>query len=782
MDKNTNNNSRINLVDLFLYLLSHWYWFLLCALLCCGYAYYRYAQKPFIYRSTATVIVKDPSSARTTASLSNYSNQINRVDMTNEILQLQSKQLMSQVVTALDADINYTIPIKLRNVELYHLAPVQMHIVRDEKTPDSFQLTATTLDANTLRIELNDGRSAKVALGDTILVYNTKVYFTPTLFVNGDAAGKAVIITKVPVANAAAAFLSRLNITQDEGTILHLSLQDFSIYRANDVLNTLVEKYNEDAIREKNRIAVNTAQFINERLLIIQEELGGVEDQIARFKTSERIMDVDQATTQYLNENKGYNDEIVKVETQLKLAEYLRDHITNSFQSYETIPVNTGLEDAKISNEIAQYNNLILQRDRLLEASSAESPAVKQVEGTLLPLRQNILGSINNLITSLNVRRSDLGSLERESLRKFTAMPSKARQLLSIERQQKIKEDLYIYLLNKREENALTQAMVDNNARMIDSASGSIAPIYPSRNKMLLIALLIGLLIPAVILIARLFLDTRIRSRKDLEDENCSVPFLAELPKAKTKKLKKGEKPDPTKPAYCVSTNKSFPESLRLMVTNLEFMKPEGCTHAVIASTSFNVSAGKTFVTTNIAACLADAKKKVILLDLDLRKRTVSGSFSLKHNTVGLSNYINDEELTIDRIIHQDVMDGVDFIPAGHIPPNPTELLSRQRFDALINELKNRYDYVLLDGVPYNAVADMMVLQRLVDMNLFIIRSGQIDRRNLPALEELYEKKKLKNPCIVLNGTEYKGLYGYGYGYGYGEEKKGLLKRKKKNE
>ena len=302
MDNKNNNNSSINLVDLFFYLLNHWYWFALCILLCCGYAYWRYAKTPFIYRSDATVIIKDPSNARTTASLSTYSNQINRVDMTNEILQLRSKQLMAQVVTATDADIDYTIPIKLRNVELYRSAPVQLHLLRDEDTPESFSLTATKLDDNTIRVKLSDGREAKIALGDTVALYGTNVVFTPGASFNREGAEKTVTITKHPVASAAAGFLSRLQIKQSNGTILNLSLQDYSALRACDVLNMLIEKYNEDAIRDKNRIAINTAQFINERLLIIQEELGGVEDQIARFKTAERIMDVDQATSQYLSE------------------------------------------------------------------------------------------------------------------------------------------------------------------------------------------------------------------------------------------------------------------------------------------------------------------------------------------------------------------------------------------------------------------------------------------------------------------------------------------------
>ena len=558
----TNNNSRINLVDLFLYMLGHWYWFVLCVALCAGYAYWKYAKTPFTYRADATIIIKDPSNTRMSVSMSTYSGMINKVNMTNEILQLRSKQLMTETVKSLNADISYTLPIKLRNVELYQATPVKMTILPDEGAPDYLRLTVTTLDPSNIKVELPDGRSARVALGDTIPVGNARVIFTPTRYYHGEASGKPVTITKQPVWNAVSYFLSRLSISQSEGTILRVSLQDYSAQRACDIINTLIVKYNEDAIREKNRVAVNTALFINERLMLIQQELGGVEDEIAQFKAAERITDANAASTQYLNESKQYSAQIVKTETQLKLAEFLRDFITASFESYETIPVNTGLEDAKIENEITQYNSLLVQRERLLKASSEESPAVKQTEATLLPLRQSILGSINNLITTLEVQRNDLSDQEHESLRKFTTMPAKARQLLSIERQQKIMESLYIYLLNKREENALTQTMVDNNARMIDNAAGTPYPINPNRNRMLLIGLLVGLLIPAVILFTIIFLDNKIRTRRDLVDEGVQTPFLAELPKAKMKKPKKGEKPDPKHTAYSHSFSRSFTESM----------------------------------------------------------------------------------------------------------------------------------------------------------------------------------------------------------------------------
>ena len=389
---------------------------------------------------------------------------------------------------------------------------------------------------------------------------------------------------------------------------------------------------------------------------------------------------------------------------------------------------------------------------------------MKEVEANLNNVRQNILGYIDNLMMSLNLRKEDLQQKDSEAMQRFTTMPAKAREMLDIERQQKIKESLYLFLLNKREENALAQSMVDNNARKIDDAVSSGAPIYPNRNKMLLLAFLIGLAIPLVILLSLLFIDTRVKTRKDVENA-VGVPFLAEIP---LKKLKKKEKKEIKNGVYYDPNSKGvFTEAMRLMTTNLEFMKPEGVDHAVVAATSFSTSAGKTFIDTNLAACLSDANKKVILIDVDLRKRTISKQFGLKHKVTGLSNYLFDDTIPTEAIINENVIEGVDFIPAGHVPPNPTELLNRKRFEDLIAELKKKYDYIILDSVPVNVVADPYVINRVTDMNIFVLRSGQIDKRILPELDTLYESGKLKNMAIVLNGSQLRRAYGaYGYGYG----------------
>ena len=769
-DQNTsskNRNNQVNLVDILLYLLRYWYWFLLCIGIAVGITYYYYAKTPFVYRSDVTVVIKNPENTQRTVRLENYSNNINNVNITTQILELRSKSLVQNVVEALDVDFDYTIHKGLRDIELYRDSPVWIDLERKDDNLPVFSGRIVLKDASNVALHIDSGKAIEAALGDTISIGGRSAVLRPGKGYSPEWYGKAVQVRKIPTSSAVNAFRSRLRVTQAQSdeSILTISLQDYSLERANDFLVMLVEKYNDDAIREKNRIAVQTAAFINERIGIIEEELGDVEKDLAKFKSSQRLMDVDETASGYLSEARVYDTELLGIETRLAMADYIRDYVTKHYNSFDMIPFNTGLDDRNADQAIAKYNELVLTREKLVEASSTESPAVKQVESSMLAMKNNIIGIIDNLKVGLDIRKKDIQKQENASLKKFTAMPSKAREMLSIERQQKIKESLYMFLLNKREENALTQAMVDNNARMIDTAEGSSVPVSPSREKMMILAFLIGILIPAIILLLKLFLDTRVHTRKEIE-ETISVPFLAEIPLKKKRKNKGGKE---SLVEYDPNSKGIFTEAFRMMCTNLDFMKPTGTGSAVVSMTSASVSAGKTFVTTNMAACLADAKKKVILLDLDLRKRTLSAHFGLRKHVNGVSNYIYDEAMTLDDVIKKDMIPGVDFIPAGHTPPNPAELLNRPRFETLINDLKKVYDYVILDGVPFNVVADPMVINRVVDMNLYVIRSGQMDRRGLPDVEELYNSGRLNNMAIVLNGSEI--VKGYGYGaYGYGEK------------
>ena len=773
-------NEQVNLIDIIYYLIGNWYWFILCILVCLGITYFRYARITYRYSASVTAIIKNAGDDIRTARLDAYDKMVNTVSVSTEELQLRSMTIMSEVIKALDADVSYVDQIKFRNVELYtSLSPVRVAFDRDNSDPGTFSVTVMPLDAHNIRLHTSSG-SQTVALGDTISLGSGRVVFLPTANYGPETYGQQIHISKEPVTWAANHFISSLRITHNK-QILRLTVEDFNAQRAADVVNMLVVKYNEAAVREKNRVAVNTERFINERLAIIEQELGSVEGSMAAFKTENQLMSVGDAASMYLGDSRGYGAELVEVETRLSLSNYLKDYIVKSADTFQMIPANMGIDDPNVDLVVSQYNEQILRREKLITASSTESPAVRQVDASLNSMRSNILGLIQNLQTSLEIQKRDLSERERAAVQKFSAMPSKELQMLEIQRQQSIKQELYLYLLNKREENALSQAMADDNLRVIDPAWANYTPSYPQRMKMALLAILIGLLIPAVILIARLFLDTKIRTRKEIE-ENIDVPFLAEIPLNKdlrhiifksSKHKHDADKPSPF--VYDPNSHSVFTEAMRMMCTNLAFLDPDSKLPMVIATTSYSSSSGKTFVTANMVACLADAQKRVVLVDTDMRKRSMSGAFELKHKTLGLSNYLYDLDVKLDDILHQDARPGIDFIPAGPTPPNPTELLARPRFDELITLLRERYDYILLDGVPIQMLADPLVMNRVVDTNLFILRSGQLDRRILPQLDELNEKRHLHNMAIVFNGPQVKrrhgygfGSYGYGYGYGYG--------------
>lgn len=773
-------NEQVNLVDLFYYLIGNWYWFLIVVMASLAVAYVRYARMPFVYSSQVTAILKNPGDDIRTVRMEAYDRMVNNVSVSNEELQLRSMSLMTEVVKALDADVCYLDRIKVRDVELYtSLSPVRMVFDRENADPGIFEVTIMPLDANNIRLHSSDG-SQTVALGDTVALGSGWISFVPTPRYTPDCYGQMIRVRKYPVSTSAGKFISQLRIDHEK-QIIRLRELDFNAQRAADIVNMLVIKYNEGAIREKNRVAVNTERFINERLSIIEQELGSVEGAMANFKSANQLMSVDQAASMYLGDSRNYSAELVEVETRLALSSYLKDYVVKSADSFQMIPANMGLNDSNVDQMVSQYNDGVLRREKLVAASSPESPAVRQADASLNTLRNNILGLIQNLQTSLQIQKRDLSERERDALQKFSSMPTKEQQMLEYARQQSIKQELYLYLLNKREENAISQAMADDNIRVVDPGIASYVPVSPQRMKIIMLAILIGLLIPAVILIARLFLDTKIRTRKEIE-ENIDVPFLAEIPLNKEirhiifrgSKHKHG-KEDPSPFVYNPNSHNVFTEAMRMMCTNIAFLDPDSKLPMVIATTSYSSSSGKTFITANMAACFADAQKKIVLIDTDMRKRSMSGAFNLKHKTTGLSNYLYDLDITLDDILYKDARPGIDFIPAGPTPPNPTELLSRPRLDELINLLRERYDYILLDGVPIQMLADPLVMNRVVETNLFILRSGQLDRRILPQLDELNEKRHLHNMAIVFNGPQVKkrhgygfGSYGYGYGYGYG--------------
>lgn len=775
----TNNSSNkndqgLNIVDLFMYLASQWKWFLLSILICGGIAWYNYARAPLVYFRSATVIIKDPSNKASTSGLDRFDNFINKVNVANEILQFRSKKLMREVVQRVHADVSYQIKDGLRSNELYNESPVLVSLP-DALPEQSFSFTMTLKDAKTVTLSDFSGIEAKpsyeVALNDTVaIIEGMNVVVTATNYLRDSWLNTPIRVQKLPVESMVNYYKNALGIQQEEeeASILTLALKDSSPARAEDVLNTLITVYNEEAIKEKNQVAVNTANFINERLIIIERELGNVESNLESFKQRNQIVDIASSAGMYMTESQKYNADAMELETQLRLANFIKDYLTDPSKETDLIPSNTGISDMNIENQISLYNAAKLKRDHLIDDSSVNNPVVQELNNSLRAMKQSIIRAVDNMIVSLNVKRNDAQNREMRAQDRVTAIPTKERQMLSIERQQKIKEALYLFLLNKREENALSQAMADNNARVIDGAEGSNAPISPNRNRILLLGLLVGIALPGAVCLAILFMDTRVHGRKDIEGV-ISVPYLGEIP------LDKEAMKDHRKKVMAVKEQGDdiVSEAFRILRTNMAFLSKKDKPAQVITFTSFNIGAGKTFIARNLSMSLAYMKKRVVMVDLDIRKGTLSRHFG--HYHVGVTNYLSDNTVKVDDIIqHQE---GFDLIPAGILAPNPAELLMDNRLDELMNELRTRYDYIIADNVPVGLIADATIANRIADLTIFVVRAGKLDRRQLPDIEKLYQEKKLKNMALVLNGANperhgYGYSYGYGYGYGYGTKKK----------
>lgn len=771
------NDTGINLVDLLAYFASKWKWFLLSVLVCGGIAWYHYARSPLVYFRSATVIIKDPSNKTSTTGLDRFDNIINKVNVANEILQFRSKKLMREVLQRLHADISYKLEDGLRSNELYNQSPVLLSFP-DALPEQHFAFTVTLKDKKSL--VLSDFTGIDVKSDFTVEMYDTvtlsrgmRVVATPTNYYNDSWTGTPIRVAKLPMESMVNYYKSALGIQQEEeeSSILTLALKDGSAARAEDILNTLINVYNEEAIKDKNQVAVNTADFINDRLIIIENELGGVESELETFKQRNQIVDIASSAGMYMSESQKYNTDALELETQLRLANFIKDYLTDPAKETDLIPSNTGIGDMNIESQINLYNTAKLKRDHLIDDSSVNNPVVLELNNSLRAMKQNIIRAVDNMIVSLNVQRSDAQSREMRAQNRITSIPTKERKMLSIERQQKVKEALYLFLLNKREENALSQAMADNNARVIDGAEGSNSPISPNRNRILLLGLLVGLAIPSLACLGILFLDTRVHSRKDVEGI-VSVPYLGEIPQDKEAgKLNEQESPFLLAKEQRDST---VSEAFRILRTNMAFMARKDLPQQVIIFTSLNEGAGKTFISKNLGMSLVLAKKKVILIDMDIRRGTLSRQFHLKK--IGLTNYLADNTLLAEDIIqHQD---GFDIIAAGAIAPNPAELLMDERLDNLVTELRRRYDYIVVDSVPVGIIADATISNRIADLTIFVARAGRLDRRQLPEIEQLYKENKLHNMALVLNGADlrrrygYYGYYGYSYKYGYGKKKK----------
>lgn len=770
----------IRIQDLWSMFVPKWYWFAISLFITLTIAVLYLLSTPPIYTRTAAILVKDNSKSSSSTSAMNDFSDLgifkSNTNINNELLTLKSPTLMTEVVNRLGLNETFTIRKGLKNVDLYKVSPVTITFCDKIEVPLSFTIKFSSKEAfaiSELEISGEDiGETLSAQMGDSIQTSAGIMIVSPTQEFTDAFIGTSIRYVRGSVRAAVDTYSNALvaELGNEDATIINLSINDTSIRKAEDILNTLIEVYNENWIRDKNQIAVSTSQFISDRLGVIESELGHVDENISSYKSEHLLPDVQAASSLYMAQSAENNKELSTLNNQLSTAQYIRREL-NTKQLDQTLPANSGIVSANIETQISEYNNLVLDRNRLIANSSEKNPLVKNMASSLQSMQRTIIQSVDNLIVSLNTQIRSLRRQEEATTNRLASNPNQAKYLLSVERQQKVKEELYLYLLQKREENELSQAFTAYNTRLITAPRGGMFPTAPRKMNILLVAFAVGLLVPAVGIFMKENMNTKVRGRKDLE--NLSIPFIGEIPQYSGTKKKwwefKHRKRQDMKTIVVNEGNRNIiNEAFRVLRSNMDFMASKDNNQHVFVLTSFNPGSGKSFLAINIAISFAIKKKKILVIDGDLRHRTVSSYVDSPNK--GLSDYLNNQiEDWKEIIVSYKGYTNLHILPIGTIPPNPTELLEDSKLSMLIEALRPEYDYIFIDCPPVDIVADAQIIEKWADRTIFVVRSGLLDRSMLSELENMYTGKRFKNLSMILNGTESTGgRYGYRYGYHYG--------------
>lgn len=773
----------VDIKDLLSISLSKWYWFIISVIVTMFLATLYILYTPPVYTRTTTILIKDDEergnpleSAMKQFNLSKTSNMIQ-----NEILSLKAVSLMTTVVERLNLNDTYHTKNGLRSVDLYHLNPVSVTMIDSVNSVVGFKFEVDK--AGRVKMwdfkDIEGGISGKAegSIGKTIDTPVGKVIFSRTPWYNEKYLDETISFNHSTPLKTAKFYVKEITIDlgDKDANVLNISIKNSSIAKADDLLNTLVQAYNERWITDKNQVAVATERFINDRLISIERELGDVDTDISAFKSENLLPDLEESSKLYLAQSTKNQEIQLELNNQLYMAKYLRKEMASNNIDIP-LPSNSGIDNSALEQQISEYNTMVLERNRLIAASSESNPLVKDLTASLKSLHSNILISLDNAITSIDTQLRGIKGQEATTSDRLAASPNQAKYLMSVGRQQKVKESLYLFLLEKREENQLSQAFSTYNTRIIDPPFGEDKPTSPRTMMVMLVAFMCGLLIPFGIIFLRETFNTRVRGKKDIE--SLTMPLVGEIPAIKDEnhngKTKIGKKRvNAGIKDLVVSEGKRdiVNEAFRVLRTNLEFMgnKEKGC--KVVMITSFNPGSGKSLICMNLAASLGLKGKRVLVIDSDLRRTSASAFVDSPRN--GLSDYLSGAISDYRKlIVHLDEARNVDVLPVGTIPPNPSELLSEPSMTSMVSEIKADYDYILLDCPPIDIVADTAIVSKLAERTIFVIRAGVFERTLVPELEKLYRSDRFNNMSLILNnvqttGSRYGYRYGYKYGYGY---------------
>lgn len=800
------NNANIadTISELVLQCLKHWKLFVASFVVIVGLQVFSLLRKESLYQSKASLMIKEETSgglgnmAATLGELGGFAASLN-VD--NEVEALKSPAVTSKVIDLLKLNIDYKQIKSIKKITLYGSnRPFEISfpdaldskaysvegVLENEDTFVIYKITSehnkrkTTYEDLDYRLNIYQRDSVETEIGT--LKINPNERFTNGLYAEEDIrveikwTPKKSIIEKVNEK-------VRVELANRRSSVINLSIIDESIERADDILNTVINVYNQYWVEDKNQIINTTSKFINQRLDVISNELFEVDRNISAYKSKNALPDLAAIVSVDLAKQSEAEKKIIELQSQYTMAKNLQEFVNNPENYDKVLPslTITGLSSGSSGNaEITEYNTTLMERNRLASANSVSNPLVVDYDRRLDGMRKAIAQTVSTQVDQLKTALNDMIAERNRASGRIANSPNQANDLLGVERQQKVKEALYLYLLEKKEENDLSQAFTAYNTRVITPPMTAIKPVGPKVLSSIVIAIFFAGLLPLIYIYVKVSLDTFVRSRADL-DARVKIPFLGNIPfygktPSKIKQLfkKKNQEDQPSEIIVKRGNGSAVNEAFRMVRSNLELMNSRLLANreeksVVTMITSAIPGSGKTFVSLNLAAAYALKNNKVVVVDVDLRKATLSKSFGSPHK--GVTSYLSGTS-TLNEITIKNAsgMDNLDVVPAGAIPPDPAELIDSPQFKKMIEELRAKYDVVLLDCPPTEPVTDSLVITRLVDRTVYVVRVGRLKRTFLYTLQDYYERKRFTNMTTILNAVD--GMRSKSYGYGYGNIEK----------
>ena len=789
------SEEQFNIQEILFRCLVHWPWFVFSVIVCiaCAWGYLRLTTP--VYNISATVLIKDDKKGGGTSvsselermGLDGFVSSSGNVD--NEIEVLRSKSLSEEVVNNLGLFVTYMDEDEFPKKELYQTSPVLVSLTPQEadKLPGRMEVAMTLQPTGVMDVQMKVGdKEYRKEFEKLPAVFPTDEG-TVAFFVNNDtlSAVRPESVTKERHITAfinrpfsvAKGYASSLSIapTSKTTSVVVISLKNTNPRRGRDFINKLLEMYNINANNDKNEVAQKTAEFIDARIGIISKELGSTEQDLENFKRTAGITDLSSEAQIALTGNAEYEKKRVENQTQINLIVDLQKYLQGS--EYEVLPANVGLQDGGLVGAISRYNEMLIERNRLLRTSTESNPAIVNLNTSIRAMRSNVQATLDATLKGLQITKADLDREASRYSRRISDAPTQERQFVSIARQQEIKAGLYLMLLQKREENAITLAATANNAQIIDAAIADDNPVSPKRMMVYLVALFFGMGIPVGIIYLIGLTKFKIEGRADIE-KLTSLPIVGDIPLA-----------DEKSGSIAVFENKNnlMSETFRNVRTNLQFMLEKD--KNVILVTSTISGEGKSFVSSNLAISLSLLGKKVVIVGLDIRKPGLNKVFNIPQKDHGITQFLTNPSMNLmDLVQPSDINKNLFILPGGAVPPNPTELLARDGLEKAIETLRTNFDYVILDTAPVGMVTDTLLIGRTADLSVYVCHADYTRKAEFTLVNELSENKKLPNLCVAINGLDLQkkkygyyygyGKYGkyygygkrYGYGYGYGEK------------